>query len=230
VSEEQLILDLPHRAALGAEDFLVSDCNRAAVRLIDSWPDWPDRVQLLIGPEASGKTHLVRVWQAMSGAEMLAPDRLDMRGLDALGEGSAISVEDIDREDYDEKALFHLLNAAREKQLFLLLTSREAPSRIGYRLPDLRSRLSALPAVSIGVPDDALLKTVMLKQFADRQLSIEPKVLDFLALHIDRSLAAASLAVEAVDRAALASGRKITRQLAASVLSGAELEDERGAG
>jgi chromosomal replication initiation ATPase DnaA len=230
VSEEQLILDLPHRAALGAEDFLVSDCNRAAVRLIDSWPDWPDRVQLLIGPEASGKTHLVRVWQAMSGAEMLAPDRLDMRGLDALGEGSAISVEDIDREGYDEKALFHLLNAAREKQLFLLLTAREAPSRIGYRLPDLRSRLSALPAVSIGVPDDALLKTVMVKQFADRQLSIEPKVLDFLALHIDRSLAAASLAVEAVDRAALASGRKITRQLAASVLSGTELEDERGAG
>jgi chromosomal replication initiation ATPase DnaA len=230
VSEEQLILDLPHRAALAAEDFLVSDCNRAAVRLIDSWPDWPDRVQLLIGPEASGKTHLVRVWQAMSGAEMLAPDRLDMRGLDALGEGSAISVEDIDREGYDEKALFHLLNAAREKQLFLLMTSREAPSRIDYTLPDLRSRLSALPAVSIGVPDDALLKTVMLKQFADRQLSIEPKVLDFLALHIDRSLAAASLAVQAVDRAALASGRKITRQLAASVLSGAELEDERGAG
>jgi chromosomal replication initiation ATPase DnaA len=230
VSEEQLILDLPHRAALGAEDFLVSDCNRAAVRLIDSWPDWPDRVQLLIGPEASGKTHLVRVWQAMSGAEMLAPDRLDMRGLDALGEGSAISLEDIDREGYDEKALFHLLNAVREKQLFLLLTSREAPSRIGYRLPDLRSRLSALPAVSIGAPDEALLKTVMLKQFTDRQLSIEPKVLDFLALHIDRSLAAASEAVEAVDRAALASGRKITRQLAASVLSGAELEDERGAG
>ncbi len=229
MSEEQLILDLPHRAALGAEDFLVSDCNRAAVRLIDSWPDWPDRVQLLIGPEASGKTHLVRVWQAMSGAEMLSPDRLDMRGLDALGEGSAISVEDIDREGYDEKALFHLLNAAREKQLFLLMTSREAPSRIDYTLPDLRSRLSALPAVSIGAPDDALLKTVMLKQFADRQLSIEPKVLDFLALHIDRSLAAASLAVEAVDRAALASGRKITRQLAASVLSGGELEDERGA-
>jgi chromosomal replication initiation ATPase DnaA len=226
VSEEQLILDLPHRAAVGAEDFLVSDCNRAAVRLIDSWPDWPDRIQLLIGPEASGKTHLVRVWQALSGAEMLAPDRLDMRALDALGEGAAISLEDIDREGYDEKALFHLLNAAREKRLFLLLTAREAPSRLGYRLPDLRSRLSALPAVSIGAPDDALLKTVMLKQFADRQLSIEPKVLEFLALHIDRSLAAASLAVEAVDRAALASGRKITRQLAASVLSVAGLEDE----
>lgn len=229
MSEEQLILDLPHRAALGAEDFLVSECNRGAVRLIDSWPDWQDRIQLLIGPAASGKTHLVRVWQAMSAAEMLSPDGLDVRSLAALGEGSALCVEDVDRRGYDEKALFHLLNAAREKRIFLLLTAREAPSRFDCALPDLRSRLNALPATRIGAPDDALLKTVMLKQFADRQLSIDPKVLDFLALRIDRSLAAASIAVEAVDRAALAAGRRITRQLAASVLTGAEPEDERGA-
>ena len=229
MSEEQLILDLPHRAALGAEDFLVSDCNRGAVRLIDSWPEWQDRIQLLIGPAASGKTHLVRVWQAISGAQTLSPGALDIQRLDAIGEGAAISVEDIDREPYAEKALFHLLNVAREKQIFVLFTSREAPNRLGYALADLRSRLNALPAIRIGAPDDALLKTVMLKQFADRQLSVEPKVLDFLALHIERSLAAASLAVEAVDRAALASGRKITRQLAARVLSGRGPRNEREA-
>jgi chromosomal replication initiation ATPase DnaA len=218
VSQEQLILDLPHRTALGAEDFLVSDCNLAAVRLIDSWPEWQDRIQLLIGPPASGKTHLVRVWQAISGAEMLARDSFDLQDLDAWGEASAVSIEDIDRVACDEKALFHLLNAAREKGFFLLLTSREEPGRFDCKLPDLRSRLNALPAVRIGAPDDLLLKTVMLKQFADRQLSIDPKVLDFLALRVDRSLAAASLAVEAVDRAALASGQKITRQLVARVL------------
>jgi chromosomal replication initiation ATPase DnaA len=220
VTEEQLILDLPHRAALGAEDFLVSECNLGAVRLIDSWPDWQTSVQLLIGPPASGKTHLVRVWQAKSGAEMLAAENLDMASLDAMGEGSAVSIEDIDRVGYEEKALFHLLNAARERGFFLLLTSRQAPSRLDCKLPDLRSRLNALPAIRIGPPDDVLLKTVMLKQFADRQLSVDPKVLDFLALRIDRSLAAASLAVERVDRAALASGRKITRQLVAKALLG----------
>jgi len=227
VSEEQLILDLPHRTALGAEDFLVSDCNLGAVRLIDSWPNWAERTQLLIGPAASGKTHLVRVWQALSGAEVVFPETLDIAFLDAIGEGAALGVEDVDRLGYDERALFHLLNAAKEKQLFVLLTARDAPSE--FALPDLRSRLNALPAIRIGAPDDALLKTVMLKQFADRQLSVDPKVLDFLALHVDRSLAAASLAVEAVDRAALASGRKITRQLAARALSVAGPEDEPGA-
>lgn len=221
---EQLILDLPHRAALGAEDFLVSECNLGAVRLIDSWPAWQANVHLLIGPPASGKTHLARVWQALSGAETLSPDTLDMGSL-AVREGATLIVEDIDRAGYDENALFHLLNLAREKRLFVLLSARDAPARFDCSLPDLRSRLNALPASRIGAPDDALLKTVMLKHFADRQLAIDPKVLDFLSLHVERSLAAAALAVAAIDRAALASGRKISRQLVAEVLGTADQAD-----
>jgi chromosomal replication initiation ATPase DnaA len=219
VRVEQFSFDLPHRAALGAEDFLVSDCNLAAVRLIDAWPDWQRHVHLLIGPEASGKTHLARVWQARSGARAIQPDELDMTTIEAMGEGTALIIEDIDRNGYDENALFHLLNFAREKPLFVLISARDAPSRYHWALPDLLSRLNALPLVQIGAPDDALLKTVMLKQFADRQLDVEPKVLNYLALHIDRSLAAAALAVDAVDRAALASGRKISRQLVAEALA-----------
>jgi chromosomal replication initiation ATPase DnaA len=221
VTVAQLTLDLPHRAALGAEDFLVSDCNLAAVRLIDAWPEWHDRVQLLIGPPASGKTHLVRVWQALSGAPSLDPVNLDIDFIDAMGEGTALVVEDADRIPYDEKALFHLFNLAREKRLFVLLTARMPPARWGTSLPDLGSRLNALPAVEIGAPDEALLRTVMLKHFADRQLDIDPKVLEYIALHIDRSLAAAADAVAAVDRAALATGRKISRQLVNEVLTNA---------
>ena len=215
----QLTLDLPHRAALGAEDFLVSDCNLAAVRLIDAWPEWQDQVELLTGPPQSGKTHLARVWQALSGARSLEPMCLDIGVFDQMGEGTAFVVEDADRGAYDEKALFHLLNLAREKRLFVLLTARSAPSRWGFSLPDLLSRLNAVPAVEIGAPDEALLRTVMLKHFTDRQLDIDPKVLEFLALNIDRSLAAAAAAVEAVDRAALAKGRKISRQLVIEALA-----------
>jgi chromosomal replication initiation ATPase DnaA len=222
VTSAQLTLDLPHRTALGAEDFLVSDCNLAAVRLIDAWPDWRNHVQLLIGPEASGKTHLARVWQALSGADALTPEALAGTTLDALGEGTALVVEDADRVRYDEKALFHLLNLAREKELYVLITAETAPSRWGVALPDLKSRLNALPTVEIGAPDEALLRTVMLKHFADRRLAIDPKVLTYLALHVDRSLAAAAAAVASVDRLALASGRKISRQLVTEALAGAE--------
>ena len=215
----QLTLDLPHRAALGAEDFLVSDCNLAAVRLVDAWPNWQNHVQLLLGPQASGKTHLARVWQALSGAQALAPETLVMSVLDGLDEATPLVVEDADRIAYDEKALFHLLNLAREKRLYVLITAESAPSRWGLALPDLKSRLNGIPAVEIGAPDEALIRTVLLKHFADRQLDIDPKVLTYLALHVDRSLAAAAAAVAAVDRAALASGRKISRQLVMEALA-----------
>ena len=215
----QLTLDLPHRAALGAEDFLVSNCNLAAVKLIDSWPAWQDRVQLLNGPPASGKTHLARVFQALSGAKAIDPETLDLRLIEIMGEGTPLVVENADRSAYDEKALFHLLNLARENRLYLLLTARSAPRSWGRSLPDLASRLNGLPVVEIGAPDEGLLKTVLLKQFADRQLNVDPKVLEFLALNIDRSLAAAAAAVEAVDRVALATGRKISRQLVIEALA-----------
>jgi chromosomal replication initiation ATPase DnaA len=221
----QLTFDLPHRAALGAEDFLVSDCNLAAVKLIDAWPKWSGQVQLLTGPAASGKTHLVRVWQERSGARALEPENFDMAFIDSQPEGTPLVVEDADRAGYDEKALFHLLNLAREKRLFVLLTARENPSRWGTVLPDLLSRLNGVPVIDIGMPDEALLRTVMLKHFADRQLDIDPKVLEFLALRVERSFAAAAAAVETVDRAALASGRKITRQLVVDALqAGASAE------
>ena len=225
VTLAQLTLDLPHRAALGAEDFLVSECNLAAVRLINSWPQWQDHVQLLVGPPASGKTHLARVWQALSGARALDPGNLGIHSLDAMKAGTPLVVEDVDRRAYDEKALFHLLNLARENRLFVLLTAQSAPSRWGIKLPDLLSRLNAVPTVEIGVPDEALLQTVMLKQFADRQLDIDPKVLTYLALHVDRSLAAAAAAVAAVDRVALATGRKINRQLVVEVLAANAVTD-----
>jgi chromosomal replication initiation ATPase DnaA len=221
----QLTLDLPHRAALGAEDFLVSDCNMAAVRLIDSWPAWQDNVQLLIGPAASGKTHLARVWQALSGACSLNPDNLGIDFVDAMGPGTPLVVEDADRVDYDEQALFHLLNLAREKRLSVLLTARGAPRRWWVKLPDLLSRLNGVPTVEIGAPDEALIRAVLLKHFADRQLDIDPKVLTYLALHVDRSLAAAQAAVAAIDRAALASGRKISRQLVIETLQGSAQQD-----
>ncbi|MEG6509931.1 DnaA/Hda family protein [Methyloligella sp. 2.7D] len=213
----QLVFDLPHRTALGAEDFLVSQCNRLAVEMVDAWPDWPQGIQLLVGPPKSGKTHLVRVWQARSGAVALSPDAASLTALDTL-EAPALVVEDADRAGYDDQTLFHIINTARERNIPMLITARKPPARWDVSLPDLLSRLNALPLVEIGVPDDALLKTVMLKHFADRQLDVEPKVLDYLALHVERSLEGAARAVAAVDKVALATGRKISRQLAAEAL------------
>ena len=118
----------------------------------------------------------------------------------------------------DQRALFHLLNLVREHKLSMLLTSRLAPGELDVSLPDLRSRLRALPVVTISPPDAALLKAVLVKHFADRQLAVEPHLVNYIALHMEQSMEAAAAFVADLDRAAMAQHRKVTRALAGEVL------------
>jgi chromosomal replication initiation ATPase DnaA len=215
---EQLVLDLAHRPALGAEDFLVSDSNRAAVTMIDSWPGWPQPSVLVVGPARSGKTHLAHVWELMSGATIVAGTCLGEAIIRQCERRRALVVEDIDQGIADERALFHLLNMSREEGGALLLTSSRPAGELSISLPDLRSRLRALPMVRIEPPDEALLRAVLVKLFADRQLSVEPHVVAHLALNGERSMESAVRLVEEIDRHALATRRRVTRALAAEVL------------
>lgn len=222
----QLVLDLANRPALAAEDFLVSSSNAAAVAMIDRWPDWPQQSVVVVGPARSGKSHLANVWRLKSGADAaLAAETLDLSAVQALRSGKALVIEDVHRGVADQKALFHLLNIAREHRSHLLLTSARAPGELDIALPDLRSRLRALPVVSIEKPDADLLRAVLVKLFNDRQLIVEPHVIGHVALHMEQSMAAAVQLVDEIDRRALAAHRKVTRALAAEVLAGVQSAD-----
>lgn len=213
----QFPLDLPHSARLGAEDFLVARPNQGAYALVTAWPDWPDRIVLLVGDEGAGKSHLAAIWAADSGAMEAANarDALDH----AIGrDGVVILLDDADR-DGDETALFHILNAVRESRSHLLLTARTTPTSSWPRLPDLASRLRALPVARLDPPDEATAKAVLVKLLDDRQLRVEADVVDFIAHRVDRSLGAVRALVEALDRESLARGRAVGRRLAGDVLA-----------
>lgn len=225
----QLVLDLPLRTARGMEDFFVSGSNRAAVELIDRWPDWPHWAALVVGPQGAGKSHLGHVWQTASGASGVAASAIDERTLGRLEHDRALLVEDLDRGIADDRILFHLLNMAREHELTILLTSRQPPGRMHIALPDLRSRLRALPLIAIDPPDETLIKAVLVKLFADRQLLVEPHVINFIALRVERSMAAVNAIVERLDHEALSTRRRVTRALAADVLGAVAGDDEDGA-
>jgi chromosomal replication initiation ATPase DnaA len=213
---DQLVFDLPQRPALGVQDFLVSASNRAAADMIDRWPHWSDPAVLMLAPAQAGKTHLANVWRLKSGAAALSGAHLSEA--DVARAGGAILVEDLHAGIASERALFHLLNLARERGGSVLLTSRVAPGALSVSLPDLRSRLRALPLIEIAPPDPALLRAVLVKHFADRQLSVEPHVVAHLARHMEQSMAAAAAVVAALDRAAMATHRRITRGLAREIL------------
>lgn len=215
----QLVFELGHRPAFGREDFLVGPSNEAAVAMIDAWPHWPGPAAALSGPAGSGKTHLAEVWRAAAGAVRLDLSALGEADLPALVAQRAIILEDLATlSDREERALFHLLNLVREEEAALLLTSRAAPGHIEVRLPDLASRLRALPHAELGAPDDALLAGVLVKLFDDRQLRVAEPLIAYVTSRIERSISVLRDVVEALDRASLSGKRPITVPLAAEVL------------
>ncbi len=213
----QLAFDLPVRPALGREAFFVSPANQTALAAIDAWQGWPNRRHLLIGPEGAGKTHLTHVWAGLSGARILAGSALTRADVPALAALPALALEDADR-GTDETALFHLLNLAQAEGTALLLTATRRPADWGTALPDLASRLGALPVSRLDPPDDALLSAVLVKLFDDRQLTIAPDVVAYLTPRIERSFDAARRIVAALDSAALSEKRPVTIPLARTVL------------
>ena len=215
----QLVFGFEHRPALGAESFLVDDGNRAAVAWIDRWPAWPGGALALCGPPGAGKSHLASVWRRRCGAVPLPAAELDAAFLDAWpGAGAAVALEDGDR-GICEDSLFHLVNLVREDGGHLLLTARLAPARWPVALPDLASRLAALPVATLTEPGDGLLAAVLAKQFQDRQLAVPDEVVAYLVARMERSFAAAAALVAALDGLSLAEHRAITVPLARRALA-----------
>lgn len=221
VQPRQLAFPLPHAESLTRDNFLEGPANAAALALIERWPDWPNRIMWLAGEEGSGKSHLASIWAERAGARVISAHALDAASVpNALATG-ALVVEDLKADTFDERALFHLMNLAREDAAFVLFTARVAPAAFEIELRDLRSRLRAVPVVALAPPDDLLFRALIVKFCADRQLAVDESLVGYLTSRIERSYAAARQAVGLLDSEALRLGRPVTRALAAELLRNA---------
>ncbi len=214
----QLALALDHAESFAREDFLSGPSNAAALAMIERWPDWGTPSLLLVGPEGSGKSHLAGIWAANAGARFLSARALAPAAVPMALATGALVIEDLLPGEFDERALFHLLNLAHEEEAFLLLTARTQPPGWTMAIADLASRLKALPIALLGAPDDALLRAVLVKLFADRQLIVDESLISYLVRRIERSLSAARAIVAALDHEAMRQQRPLTRALAAEIL------------
>jgi chromosomal replication initiation ATPase DnaA len=213
----QLVLALGHSESFAREDFVSGPSNANALRLIDRWPDWPNNIVALAGEEGAGKSHLAAIWGEKSGARFLSARLLDQADLPGALSTGALVVEDIVPERVDQFALFHLLNLAREHGAYLLLTARTPPASWPIALPDLSSRLRAVPVITVAAPEDGLLRALIVKLAADRQIELDDALLNFLVSRVERSFAGARAAVSLLDQAALQRQRPVTRALAAEL-------------
>ncbi len=211
----QLVFDLPHVPSWDEADFLITAQNERALALITQWPDWQSPAAVVFGPPQSGKTHLAKIWQIRSKARFVeAPDLAAHLWSEPY---QPLIVEDIGTASFDETALFHHLNLAREHGSSILLTAQAAPGQWSLTLPDLRSRVRSYPAMEIQQPDEEHLAALLVKHFSDRQIEVAPDVISYLIARMERSMAAAQQVTAHIDRLALAERRKITRAFAAKV-------------
>lgn len=221
----QLVLDLALPASSSRADLVVGACNADAWQRISAWPKWPVPGMVLIGPAGSGKSHMAAIWAAQADAIAYDAGTLTIPALGDHPEARPVLIEDACRAGYDERALFHLLNLAKEHGFSVLMTARTPPKAWGIGFADLASRLALMPVAAITEPDLDHLKVVLFKHFIDRQLEVEPGLIDYLALRMMRSTAAAARLVADLDHEALSRGRRITRPLARAVLARYDLAD-----
>ena len=225
----QLTLDLTILPRFETENFLISASNDVAYALVETWPKQPGQSLMLVGPSGSGKSHLGAIWAKRSQALVVQANHLGSADLQALANRSALLIEDLHALGNDiaaETALFHLINLSKPQKTTLLFTSRLPAAGLQLQIPDLSSRLREATLAEIGLPDEALIHDVIVKLFIDRQLVVDTGVVQYISLHVERSLAAALTAVEALDAKALALGKRISKQMVADVLDVHARHDE----
>lgn len=197
---------------------MVSPANARAVEMLERWEDWPNGRCVLSGPVGAGKTHLAHVWAALSGAKVVRAG--DIGELEPAEIETALVIDDADEIAATplEARLFHLYNAMAAGNLALLLTAKAPPSDWGIELPDLASRLATLPVAAMEAPDDPLLAALIVKQFTDRQVRVDIKLVEFLLKRVERSFEAVRDMAQTLDRAAIAEKRPISIPFAKRIL------------
>ncbi len=219
---QQLIFPFENRVAQGVEDFLVAPGNRHAVDWIDRWPEWPFTALVMAGPAGCGKSHLAALWRARTGAASIDLGVAGIERMAALTAGGGpILIEDCDRALDDiqaERSLLQLYNLAKAAGGRLMLTARRVPSDWPLELPDLRSRLNSAMVVTVDPPDETLLRSIAIKLFADRQVTVGEGVVAYLLSRCERSVTGVARAVDLLDRAGITLKRPITVPMARAVL------------
>jgi chromosomal replication initiation ATPase DnaA len=213
----QLVLELGHTPSHAEADFMVGEGNELAYGHVLAYPEWSGPLTLLTGPASAGKSHLARIWAARAGADFAEADELE--ALAAVGGTAPLVIEDVDRGGYDEDALFHLLNQSMRDRRPLLMTARGPIASWPYRTDDLKSRARLAAHFGVETSDDIELSQMFVKLFGDRQVTVDPKVINYLVARMERSPEEAVILAGMVDRLALARGTAITRAVAAEALA-----------
>ena len=214
----QLVFKFPFKAKYYEQDYYVSSNNFSAYRLIESWPNWPDKWVNIYGPKGCGKTHLsnilkkkienVKIFEAKSFTQsMLA----ELEKLDCL-------IIDNYEQNIDENFFYTILNHLKQLDIYLVINSLLPIKKMELRLKDLNSRADSFVSLGIELPTDDLLRVIISKSFSDKQIDISPKISEYIIKNIERSYEKVFRFIKEIDDLSLSSGKSININLIKKVL------------
>ena len=182
----QLLFELDHKKNFNEHDFYVSKSNFYAYTIIDKWPKWEKKILNIFGEKFSGKTHLANIFKSKTNALLINASKIDEEIFKKIKLFENIIIDDFEK-NYDEKLIYSIFNLADQDNKYMLINSLIPINEIEFKLPDMISRSKNCLSAKIESPDDDLIFAIILKNFSDRQIKIEKKIIEFIINRIDRS-------------------------------------------
>jgi|TARA_B100001093_G_scaffold481465_1_gene512228 chromosomal replication initiation ATPase DnaA len=215
---DQLIFKFPFSKKYYQQDFFVSSNNFSAYKLIESWPTWPGKWLNIFGASGSGKTHLAKILEKkISKIKLIEAKDISDEIIQDLNNFDCLIIDSFNN-NIDEKLLYSILNQSKQLENYLLINSIPSIKKMNFKLEDLKSRINSFLYFGIELPTDDLLKVIISKTLSDKQININPKLLDFIINNVERSYEKMFKFLKDVDELSLSTGKSININLIKKVL------------
>ncbi len=216
---DQLIFKFPFSKKYYEQDFFVSSNNFSAYKLIESWPTWPGKWLNIFGDSGSGKTHLSKILEKkIKKTKLIDAKNIDNQIVQNLNNIDCLIIDSFNN-NINEKLLYSILNQSRQLENYVLINSNTSIKNLKFELTDLQSRINSFLYIGIELPNDELLKVIISKTFSDKQISINPKISDFIINNVERSYEKMFKFLKEVDELSLSTGKSININLIKKVLN-----------
>ena len=214
----QLVFKFPFKTKYYEQDYYVSSNNFSAYRLIESWPNWPDKWVNIYGPHGCGKTHLSNILKKkLETVKILNAKNINNQTLSEFSKLDFLIIDNYNK-NIDEKLLYSMLNQSKQLENYVLINSVQPIKDMKFELKDLQSRAESFVDLGIELPTDDLLRVIISKYFSDKQIAISPKISEYIIKNIERSYEKVFKFMKEIDDLSLSSGKSININLIKKVL------------
>ena len=214
----QLVFKFPFKKKYYEQDYYVSSNNFSVYRLIESWPNWPDKWVNVFGPKGCGKTHLSNILiKKIKSVDIFDASKIDNQTILKVEKLDCLIIDNY-KKNIDEKIFYSLLNHLKQLDKYFVINSILPIKKMKFELEDLKSRSEVFVSLGIELPTDDLLRVIISKSFSDKQIDISPKLSEYIIKNIERSYEKVFKFIKEIDDLSLSSGKSININLIKKVL------------